>query len=142
MGVLRQGEGREQCFPAAGRACRPVAVGEGGFVRPEGDGQLPGQGQRMDAVLAGAEVEQQEAGGCRLGGGGADQQAQAVFLLGLSDGHTALRAGGQLCPQSAAGEQEGPAHQRHQHQQPCQQRGPEGPPTFCVHSSASLQKTA
>ena len=34
------------------------------------------------------------------------------------------------------------AHQRHQHQQPCQQRGPEGPPTFCVHSSASLQKTA
>ena len=35
-----------------------------------------------------------------------------------------------------------PAHQRYQHQQPCQQRGPEGPPTFCVHSSASLQKTA
>ena len=62
VGVLGQGESREKCFPAAGRAGGAVAVGEGGFVRSEGYGQLSGQSQRMDAVLTGIQVEQQKAG--------------------------------------------------------------------------------
>jgi len=110
VGVLGQGEGREKCFPAAGRAGGAVAVGEGGFVRPEGYGQLSGQSQRVDTVLAGIQVEQQKAGCCRLGGSDADQQTQAVLFLRLTDGDAALRPGGQSCPQRAAGEQHGAAH--------------------------------
>ena len=79
MGVLGQGESGEKCFPAAGRAGGAVAVGEGGFVRSEGYGQLPGQCQRMDAVLTGIQVEQQKAGCCRLGGGDADQQTRLLY---------------------------------------------------------------
>ena len=66
----------------------------------------------MDTVLTGIQVEQQKAGCCRLGRSDADQQTQAVLFLRLTDGDAALRPGGQSCPQRAAGEQYGAAHQR------------------------------
>ena len=118
VGVLGQGRELREVLPGSGpgRAAR-VAVGEGGFVRSEGYGQLSGQSQRMDAVLTGIQVEQQKAGCCRLGGAMQTSRLRRFLFLRLTDGDAALRPGGQSCPQRASGEQHGAAHQRQQHQQ-------------------------
>ena len=134
-GVLGQGEGRAQGFPAAGRACGGIASGEGDVLPAEGHAGLGRQGQQVEAVLHGIQVEQDKA---RRFVGDADQQGHPVGVFGQRDGHAALGFGGLKAGAGRVpGQQHGAAHQGKQHQQGGTQSRPERFPSAAHGGSSS-----
>ena len=136
MGVLGQAEHLPQTLQTACGACGLVALGQGGFPVAERHCQLAGQGQQVDAVLVGVQVQQYKS---RVLSGYTGQQGQVVFFPGQAHRHPALALG---CPHPlqrlALGQHQRARHQGQQDQQGHPQGGPETFPAFGLHRDSLL----